>query len=461
MSKEKEQGSVLEGINKTQDLYIDSKNNNFEFINSLYREGNLHFTTNNGIWQNFRNVSGNVSEYVTNHTKQATEAQFEHFRSMIKTIQEVYPDRWNLDYYYDRTLKKVVFLGFAVHFSQMWINNNTGAKHLMRDIYSFSPVSVNLNKPNFLSITTLHTTRMTTSVREHLNSYFHSHQTGQDVSRYPKWEHVEAMHQIYSSMCLGDHTQGVSRANTEFARDPNTDNFISCLLHIRSTLGYESLEGGPHRTFSGIESGSNNRSSSRFSRSIGANTVEKMGQFLLKFALKEDPNLLLKFDLKYHPFLSKSLIFQDSLKLKEILDKSFRKLVEVTPDPNSKIVLERTSTGVAQSYSLSELSKLFQYKSTQGSKFIDCDRFYLEENQTQTGDRVTKVYNYPMMFRGQLVPAQVVEPGNQVPGESYGKLYPGDSNIELDESYFRTIKNSLTQKLIKNVFLQEKEISKA
>lgn len=460
---------ALATITKTRDLYENGLNSNFEFIQSVFKEGRLEFMTRGGgYWQYLHRTHANSE--VQAGLVLATESTFSHFRSMVKTLQEVYPDNWDISLFYNPVTKRIQVGGFILHFGKMRIVNSNRNEHIMRGVYAFLPLGTSTNSNNFLWTSTMMMTRQIQTPYELSADYFHSHVSGGSIRQFQGLTAEGAKDSkdynpllMFRSMCLGDTSQGIGKACSDFNRDHSNDAFINVLLNVRSNLRYESLEGGPHRKMANIprSRGGNTRRPSAFSHNMNSNNVNNACMFLMRHALQEDPSLLLRFDVSYHPFLSKTLTFQDNLKLEQVLENSFRKLVKKVPDQNSMIAIASTSAGNAVTNNIDTLSKLFMLVDglSQGNNSnILPEQFYMvrsdDDFTREPADIVLQNYGSAMKFRGVDVPILEVEP-HSGSREVLTGIDSETANIKISPVYLDIFKQTLIQKLTKNAFIQK------
>ena len=453
---------ALDKITKTRDLYENGLNRNFEFIQSVFKEGRLEFMKNGGSTYSHIHLAYNNSSMQDNLVL-ANENTFSHFRSMVKTFQEVYPDNWDISLFYNPTTKRIQVGGFILHFGKMRIVNNLGNEHIMRGVYAFLPLGTSTMSPNFLWTQTMLMTRQTQTTHERAASYMHSHVSGGDIGNFSNMtreaykgsKEYNPLHCFYN-MCLGDTTQGIGRACNDFNRNHDNDAFINVLLNVRSNLRYESLEGGPHRQMSNIprSRSGNTRRPQSFVNNLSNSNVNTACMFLMTYALKEDPSLLLRFDLSYHPFLNKSLTFQDHIKLEQVLENSFRKLVKLAPDQNSRIVIQSESTGTSVDLNIDSLSRIFMHINgiSQGLNYnILPEQFYMpkpnENATTEPADIITKNYGSAFKFRGFDVPLIEVEPASNS-REALTGLDSETANIKISPSIQTNINTKIDKKCI-------------
>lgn len=466
---------ALATITKTRDLYENGLNSNFEFIQSVFKEGRLEFMTSGGNYAMHLHLAHRNSD-VQNRLVLATENTFAHFRSMVKTLQEVYPDSWDISLFYNPVTKRIQVGGFILHFGKMRIVNSNRNEHIMRGVYAFLPLGTSTQSSNFLWTSTMFMTRQTQTPYELSADYFHSHVSGGSIRQFQSItteNHKNSKDYnplvMFRNMCLGDSSQGIAKACNDFNRDHSNDAFINVLLNVRSNLRYESLEGGPHRKMANIPRtrGGNTRRPSAFSNNMNSTNVNNACMFLMRHALQEDPSLLLRFDVSYHPFLNKSLTFQDNLKLEQVLENSFRKLVKKVPDQNSMIAIASTSAGNAVTNNIDTLSKLFMLvdgiSQGQPSNILPEQLYMVRSDDDFTrepADIVLQNYGSAMKFRGVDVPIIEVEPHSSS-REVLTGIDSETANIKISPIYLDIFKQTLIQKLTKNAFIQKEAKERA
>ena len=177
---------------------------------------------------------------------------------------------------------------------------------------------------------------------------------------------------------------------------------------------------------------------------------------LLKNALKNDENLILKFDVKAHPFLKKEIEFHDDLKLEEILIDSYKNLVEAANNSNDVIkIVNGENKGVQAKLSL--INKLFYQDATSTRRvYFNLDRYYADRRTTRdpnknNEDEVVKIGSYPIFyFRGNPVYSKIINPKK----ENQEPIDIKNANLKLSQHCFNLIKSNLTNKILQNVLEQ-------
>lgn len=176
---------------------------------------------------------------------------FEKFRIIIKCVQEIYENKWDLDIEV-MSSGNVKVKGIIILFNRIDLKNSEGAEHLIENLF----VKIHLRKDGTdVKLYHLSGGRTKISYAEWCSNYFHSHlPTGYGARGEGS--------PYFSSFCTG------SGHINEFMADLNSEpisqsRLVPFLLQIIGLVSWESLEGGPHRRIRNIRVNSN---SGRLSR---------------------------------------------------------------------------------------------------------------------------------------------------------------------------------------------------
>ena len=439
----------------TKDLYQKNLNNNFGFIYKNFLEGKLRIYDHSTPHYYQYNASS-ISD-TRDREKPFSNESFEHLREIIRVINEVFQDRWNLEV----TLTPhgtLNIIGFSVYFSKIRLTNNRNEEHILRDCYAFIPLFSPITNSKTLYLGPMFLGRSTQTAVEHERFYSHSHQKDYRVMDVRGMENYGIPNNFFSDMCLGSDGEGILRALRIFNSSPTSDNLVAVLMNIISTIRYESLEGGPYKKIADYfyNSSSNNNNSTFNGSVLNASNIKYLSELLLKNALKNDENLTLKFDVKAHPFLRKEIEFHDDLKLEEILIDSYKNLVEAANNSNDVIkIVNGENKGVQANLSL--INKLFYQDATSTRRvYFNLDRYYADRRTTRdpnknNEDEVIRIGSYPIFyFRGNPVYSKIINPKK----ENQEPVDIKNANLKLTPHYFNLIKSNLTNKILQNVLEQ-------
>ena len=197
--------------------------------------------------------------------------------SMIEELQFVFPDRWDIQFerqfvksrqhtslsepyiFYKKTMLKAEFV---IHFPVIEITNTKEMKHAINDLYVKLISDVEKfegEEPQKLTIKSFRGKRMSATKDEIMCNYQHSHLPGKNyVISTERYSYGQNSDTIYSRIknLTNDFTTyqkfctGVSEINNITAMlvsryDANT--FKMFLMQLDLYLGWESIEGRPHR----------------------------------------------------------------------------------------------------------------------------------------------------------------------------------------------------------------------
>ena len=439
----------------TKDLYQKNLNNSFSFIYKNFLEGKLRIYDYDA--PHYYQEKYNTIEDIRHRENPFTQESFEHFREIIRVINDVFQDRWNLEV--TLTLRGTLnIIGFSVYFSKIRLTNNKNEEHILRDCYAFIPFFLPNTNSKIINLGKMFLGRSTQTVIEHEKHYSHSHQKDYITMLVGAMESYGIPNNFFTDMCLGDSSDGILKTLRTFNNYPTSDNLVSVLMNIISTIRYESLEGGPYKKIAEYFYNSNRSNDSTFNSSVlTTSSIKYLSELLLKNALKNDENLILKFDVKAHPFLKKEIEFHDDLKLEEILIDSYKNLVESANSPDDTIKIVNSENKDVQA-KLALLNRLFYQDSTNTRKvYFNLKKYYTDRSTTRNpsrnneGDEIVKISPNPIFyFRGNPVYAKIINPKE----EKQEFIDIKNSNLKISEHYFNVIKSNLTNKILQNVLEQ-------
>lgn len=211
-----------------------------------------------------------------------TEKMFENFRTMVKILDEVYTNMWEIDISYrpESESKICTIQGFIIHFETLTINNKLGQEHLIRNLFIKLPFSAGAEFPKIIDV---FGARTTYTSAEYASTYAHSH-----LDAYPSKDFSTPI--TWYSFCKGSGgiVTSLNKFNSELTFKEN--RFYGVLMDLYGLLKYESLEGIPYRNISRLSDAQN--ALPRISYNNITNTatrwhrlVEPRFEFLLKYIL--------------------------------------------------------------------------------------------------------------------------------------------------------------------------------
>jgi len=177
-----------------------------------------------------------------------TAAVFEHFRLAVKTVEEIYPGAWDIEFGVDsyQYLDNKVIInlrGINIKFPEVTIRNSVRKSHLIKDLFILTRFRIYDNK---LRIEGVYGTRTTLTYAEYNSRYLHSHLNKNRID--PSYEHF-----YFQKFCTGSGSINIAMADLN-AQGFNAERFISYLLNLDTLASWESLEGVPYVKIASINS---------------------------------------------------------------------------------------------------------------------------------------------------------------------------------------------------------------
>lgn len=196
--------------------------------------------------------------------KRLNPTQLNILTSMQQTLEETYPDRYDIQFkfqhitgqvvneygnnqvLYNEVFKgiKITYVYILIHFPDITIRNNKKMEMKLRDLVVRIPFKV-LEEPNagFL-LERIEGTRLTVGVAEFQARYFHSHLTRIDLRESDARRSGTSHPGLFSIFCTGTGDINMLEAQLNYGYDP--DLFRSYLFLLEPFLSWESLEGTPY-----------------------------------------------------------------------------------------------------------------------------------------------------------------------------------------------------------------------
>lgn len=466
----KKSKNMLEG-EKEPKSYFEFKERglsfNFSYLKEKMLEGSLNMLSSDGylssLYEEFVSTRGSHAGIPNLYMRVGTQ-QFSQLRDFVRELNDIYPDSWDIESAYDPETGQVVLTGFVVHFPKIRLVNAQGGSHILRDVYAKLPISLPRTEGKFF-IHSLMLGRSTQTEEEVRVGYFHSHVSEGNFTRSAEYKlGVGApLAYFYRPMCLGDSSQGILRSISMYnnTSTPSQSTIRELLLGIRSTVRYESLEGGPYKRIADCFNQRSNQGNLRDYKlvkprvSVNSSYFEKEVKILLLHTLKNNPNFSFNFDVKSHPFLHKKVDLQDNLKLKKALIEAYKDLCSKVENPNDTIVVKDESSNRQYQTSLVKLSKLFTFNSSEGEVEVNPYYFFLpEESATpEVSESVTSSRSsISQYFRKEAVIYRTIRVGTTNTSQNLKKMSYRDLGMQLHEPIFKSIKTYLTNKITKHVF---------
>ena len=145
----------------------------------------------------------------------------------IASAQDVFPDMWEIQ---ANTL--------VIYFPEIVIKNSLDLEHTITDLF------VRFKFDDFfVAKGTLEGKRITLSIREFLNGYGHSHLCPPGVA----WNDFCLGHDAFSNQMRYFSELCYQDLDSKKISDLSEIDVLGALLNLSSYIGWESLEGGPHR----------------------------------------------------------------------------------------------------------------------------------------------------------------------------------------------------------------------
>lgn len=202
-------------------LKLEGKLRDFSWIVRQYEKGRLY-------------IGGN---------KVTSKKKFEQFRVLIRLVNEIYEDHWDIDFTISQIDEAKVIVnihGPVIHFPHINIYNRDRRTHNISDL--FVRLCLRLGSTN-LQMYEIQGGRATFTYAEWTSDYAHSHLPGRgDMSSHMPY---------YKRFCTG------SGHINDFIAEINSgevtvENLTRLLVQIMGLVNYESIEGTPHRHMSNI-----------------------------------------------------------------------------------------------------------------------------------------------------------------------------------------------------------------
>jgi hypothetical protein len=174
---------------------------------------------------------------------------WEKIEPIMKALNEVYGDNWDILFEYKIRNKKIVieFIGFVTRFAQVTIENEKKRKYDgIKDLFVLYEFGNDDGIPYCSSILG---GRTTYTFKEYY-SYSHSHYDLKPYTAYYEDKDCVKNALYFSKFCLGTSNLSTMILETEESCNNNEDFWSEFFLQMFTIVYYESLSGVPYRRFS-------------------------------------------------------------------------------------------------------------------------------------------------------------------------------------------------------------------
>ena len=443
---------------KTLQIYSTGVNNNFNFIKEYALNNKLFFSPYSSFKQGVIESQYPVTLINTD--------VFETFRLFIKTVEEMFPSKWNLEIS-ATTDGKLIIEGISIMFPEMEISNSDGKKHTLKDfvmglpIYSPSGTIFKLGYP--------HGGRLTINRAERHVCYLHSHlQRNNLVSNSIVNTEQTALRchntTLLYPFCTGEGpiTSSINTVNSN--RKPTENMFIEVLINLLKLGRWESLEGGPYTYIRDVHMQEHNFSTGRaminsnFDRIAQATRVPTISEvtmkLLLKFIKLEKPDFYPKFEVQTLEIGGTRVVIQNRNELFNILTNLIvEKSKNFTRDDHDSYVVKIPSGLGSYTLNIYNLMNLLVYKEEGRTYGINPQLLTLPhvnpQDQDTTGESVTYLSSGPVyFFRGEGLKTKMVE--NRTPSVIQ-RLDLSLKEVELKSSIKEKIEKYLENEIEQNI----------
>lgn len=197
-------------INK---IRLEDKARDFNWINSLFEDGNLF-------------VNG----------KKFTASTFEKFRLLVKSTQEVYEDSWDIEIVKNGETG-INIKGIVILFKDIIIKNSRDKEHSIKDL--FVKIELDIYNNNLI-VRDLCGGRTTLTYSEWSVGYMHSHLPHGSISS-------GSTPPFWGNFCRGSGHINDFIAEINSRGGFKEENLTPFLIQILGLVSWESLEGVPHK----------------------------------------------------------------------------------------------------------------------------------------------------------------------------------------------------------------------
>lgn len=246
-------------LEKIKDYFLKAGvSTNFSWFLDKFERGKLCFfdKTTNDVYDVYEDYD---KFYILDKTKEEDVETFVNFRSMIKALNNFYPNRWDIDieFIYDNFSStsdndKIVVLvkGIIIYYPNITISNEKNRQHNIKDL--FVNLKFELNKKNKkVNIIGIFGRRATLTYEEVCSNYAHSH-LNPSVERYFETSNKNFFRNTITRFCTGSGEINILLADYN-CNDFNEDRFNLILVQLMTLVSWESIEGTPYRYINNIK----------------------------------------------------------------------------------------------------------------------------------------------------------------------------------------------------------------
>lgn len=249
-------------LEKIKDYFLKAGvSTNFSWFLDKFERGKLCFfdKTTNDVYDVYEDCD---KFYILDKTKEEDVETFVNFRSMIKALNNFYPNRWDIDiefiYDYFNTESdddKIVALvkGITIYYPNITISNKDNKQHNIKDL--FVSLKFELNKKDKknkkVNIIGIFGRRATLTYEEVCSNYAHSH-LNPSVEHYFETNNKNFFRNTITRFCTGSGEINILLADYN-CNDFNEDRFNLILVQLMTLVSWESIEGTPYRYINNIK----------------------------------------------------------------------------------------------------------------------------------------------------------------------------------------------------------------
>jgi len=405
----------------------------FDWFNSLFLSGRLAILTSRNSSEIDR-ANTNYVYYFCRDSKKDTNTFYEDFRLKIKSIVDMFGDKWDIEFDIIKLGKRRVVLikNIVIHFPELTITNTKRNSHNIKDLFMVLPLYINDSR-NFIRIFDLYGFRTTFTYEEIMSRYSHSHLSGNPYDC-KQLLNEPNIFPIKAHYCTGSGIINMTLGDVNAAEKFNEDTFSMLLVQMTTMVSWESLEGTPYQYINEISlKVSNNNPDSRITYlpdTLNNNGVANVIRRLLR---DESTNL----NFKDFPFILKNGRF-------ELKEDKFREAIIK-----------------ACNYSGDLKNNIFGIKDEESGRYISFSSIK-EALSVVKFREPEEQQNY--LFRDREIELKIIYPEtNSDKLEKYEEL--AKANLQLNERSFKKLKedieNDVNKKYIREAIIGYKDKSKS
>lgn len=405
----------------------------FDWFNSLFLSDRLAILTSRNSSE-IDSVNTNHVYYFRRDSKKDRDTFYEDFRLKIKSIVDIFGDKWDIEFDIIKLGKRRVVLikNIIVHFPELTITNTKGNSHNIKDLFMLLPLYINDSR-NFIKIFDLYGFRTTFTYEEIASRYSHSHLSGNPYDC-KQLLFEPNIFPIKAHYCTGSGVINMTLGDVNSAEKFNEDTFSMLLVQMITMVSWESLEGTPYQYINEISlkvSGNNPDSRIRY---LPDNLNHSgIANIIRRTIRNEDTNL----EFKDFPFILKNGKF-------ELKEDRFREAITK-----------------ACNYSSDLKNNLFGIKDEESGRYISFSSIK-EALSVVKFKEPEEQQNY--LFRDREIELKIIYPETSIDKlEKYGEL--AKSSLQLNERSFKKLKedieNDVNKKYIREAIIGYKDKSKS